>query len=48
MSDDVVQAEITNIVATVDLHCKIKLDDALSRMPCELHVKYIPEQFPGE
>lgn len=47
MSDDVAQAEITNIVATVDLHCKIKSDDALSRMPSEVHVKYIPEQFLG-
>ncbi len=41
------KAEIQNVVATVDLRCKIKLDKAASIMLADGQVKYIPEQFPG-
>ena len=41
------QVKINNVVATVDLQCKIKLNEAASRMPSDVQVRYIPEQFPG-
>ena len=47
MSNDLMKAEIQNVVATVDLRCKIKLDKAASIMLADGQVKYIPEQFPG-
>ncbi len=47
MSTNSLRAEINNVVATVDLHTKIQLNKVLSRLPSELQVKYIPEQFPG-
>ena len=40
------KAKIQNVVATVDLRCKIKLNQAASIMPAR-EVRYIPEQFPG-
>lgn len=47
MSDDLIKAEINNVVATVDLRCKIKLDKAASIIQADVPAKYIPEQFPG-
>ncbi len=47
MSNDLMKAEIQNVVATVDLRCKIKLDKAASIMLADGQVRYIPEQFPG-
>ncbi len=41
------KAEVNNVVATVDLRCKIQLNKAASMMPADGQVKYIPEQFPG-
>ena len=40
-------AEVQNVVASVDLRCKIKLERAASRLPGDVQVSYIPEQFPG-
>ncbi len=40
-------AEVQNVVASVDLRCKIKLEKAASRLPGDVQVSYIPEQFPG-
>ena len=47
VSTDLLQAEINNVVATVDLRYKIKLENVLSKMPVNVQIKYIPEQFPG-
>ena len=47
MAADLVQAEVQNVVATVDLRCKINLSDTVGRMPSDVQVKYIPEQFPA-
>ncbi|MFX0183255.1 MAG: TATA-box-binding protein, partial [Candidatus Hodarchaeota archaeon] len=47
MSTDLMKAEIQNVVATVDLLCKIKLNKAASRMPADVQVNYIPERLPG-
>ena len=51
MSDDSnkeeIFAEVQNVVASVDLRCKIKLERAASRLPGDVQVSYIPEQFPG-
>jgi transcription initiation factor TFIID TATA-box-binding protein len=38
---------IQNVVATVDLGVKIKMEQAASRLPAKASVSYIPEQFPG-
>ena len=47
VSDDLMKAEVNNVVATVDLRCKINLTKAASIMPGDTQVRYIPEQFPG-
>ena len=41
------KAEIQNVVATVDLRCKINLIKAAGIILANVPVKYIPEQFPG-
>ena len=47
MSTDLMKAEIQNVVATVDLRCKINLIKAAGIILADGPVKYIPEQFPG-
>ncbi len=48
MLDDVgITVQIQNVVASVDLHVKIKLELAASLLARRAEVSYIPEQFPG-
>jgi TATA-box binding protein (TBP) (component of TFIID and TFIIIB) len=44
VSADLMKAEINNVVASVNLRCKINLIKAANRMPGYMQVKYIPEQ----
>ncbi len=42
-----ITVQIQNVVASVDLHVKIKLEMAASLLATRAEVSYIPEQFPG-
>ncbi|MFX1511934.1 MAG: TATA-box-binding protein [Promethearchaeota archaeon] len=46
-SEDLVKTTIQNVVASVNLRSKIRLEEAASKLPAETQVNYIPEQFPG-
>jgi transcription initiation factor TFIID TATA-box-binding protein len=39
--------KIQNVVASVNLKNKIRLEEVASKLPAETQVNYIPEQFPG-
>ncbi len=46
-SESLISVSLQNIVASVNLRTKIRLEEAASKLPADAQVNYVPDRFPG-